>query len=729
MRSPHIIVVGAGPGGSSAALTLARGGAHVHIIDKSDFPREKSCGDGLTRMSVKLLYRAGLLEMIKGAPEIHGVRIFMKQKGARDFEYPGDLEEPRYGMVMPRYQLDNILLQNAIKAGAHFEKGQVKRLLLDERGKVIGVELPCETGEKQIFADAVIIADGASSRLAYQLNLPRTPRNKLGFGLRGYYSGIEGLTELLEIYLPVLDSTQRYVLPSYGWVFPLRDGSANIGVGLIEKRGEDDVAKIMSRFTEQLRTSDKRFANMSMTGRAVGAPMRFDFQAERSFAPGAMLVGDAAGLISPFTGEGIGYAIESGAMAGETCLTMSKSAGQTWMEMSGYGQALGKKFQGYFEAGHESGKRYLLTYGVVRDTFDNERPLFHLLRQATMFPEGVGESFFDRLTCDLTEDVKENKAELRTDMLSVGNGLLDIMRKDWPFMAKAFTPEEITPGIPFRPSLFMLLSGYMFQPDRALLVQLGIALELGILAAICHNSVDAEREKANEDEVANRGNIFSVLVGDFLLSKSFETISSAGAGYLNHFSKFLARSSEGHLLEKQAAYSWEAPIPKYVEMLHEKYAGLFEACMQLGAVSAGASVQQAANCGRFGRHFSAAYHIIEDALSAKRPSNAVSMVARSDLKIGQFNLAQRLELQRGDGVSRNRLLSQIAEKRIESFPVKPENRNEARRIAMTELDLAEVFLNQFPNSAAKNALTSIYRRIQAQAADSRTDPAKQDTRP
>jgi geranylgeranyl reductase family protein len=530
-REPQVIVVGGGPGGSSAALRLAQAGVMVRLFDKSDFPREKSCGDGLTRMSAKLLHRSGILDRLVNSPEIHGVKIFMKGKGTREFEYPDDIAEPRYGMVVPRFQLDNILLKKAIEAGAEFQRATVTTLVQDNRGKVIGVLIDSPAGAQRIEADLVIIADGAASRLAYQLELPTTPRNRLGFGIRAYYSGIQDLSELLEIYLPLLDHTQRYVLPSYGWVFPISEGTANIGIGLIEKRRDDDVSRILSRFTSMLGETDPRFAGMKLMGKPVGAPMRFDFHAERSFAPGAMLVGDAAGLISPFTGEGIAYAIESGTLAAETCIGMSRTPGQTWMDLSPYGHALGRKFQGYFAAGHESGKRYLLTYNVVRDTFDNERPLFHLLRQATMFPEGVGESFVDRLTQDVTADIQAHRGELRADMLSIGNGLLQIMRKDWPFLAKAFSPEGITPGLPFRPSLFLLLSGYLFQPDRPLLIQLGIAVELGILAGICHNSVDAEKEKKGIEYVSNRGNVFSVLVGDFLLSKSFESIARLSPGY------------------------------------------------------------------------------------------------------------------------------------------------------------------------------------------------------
>ena len=330
-----VIVVGAGPGGASAALHLARRGRRVLLLDRQRFPRDKSCGDGLTRFTVRLLDEMGILSDLPLAPAMRGVRVRMRGRGHRDFLYPAHLADPNAGTVIPRLALDDVICKAAVASGAELWEETPAARLLYEDGVVVGVEAVRGGEVVQLRAPVVIAADGAASKLAYQAGLVGTPRDRLGYAIRGYYEGVEDLSDLLEIYTPLLDPTDRYLLPSYAWVFPTGEATANIGVGLVHRERGANVRDLMTRFVDALR-DEPRYRDAAPASGWLGAPLRFDFAPERSMAPGLLLVGDAAGMISPFTGEGIGYALESGRLAAETADEALSARGVGTLDLSAY---------------------------------------------------------------------------------------------------------------------------------------------------------------------------------------------------------------------------------------------------------------------------------------------------------------------------------------------------------------------------------------------------------
>lgn len=621
-----IIIVGAGPAGSVAALQASRNGHSVLLLDKSDFPRDKSCGDGLTRTSTKLLHKLGLWERFAKFQKIEGVKVMVEDEGFRQFDYPDYLSAPGHGLVVPRLELDAILWEEAVMSGAIFMgKASFDKLLFRESdNKVIGVEL---TSGKSYYADLVIGADGAASKIAYQAGLTSTPKNKLGFGIRGYYKNVSGLNNRLELSLPILDSSKKRVLPSYGWVFPLDDDKVNIGVGLIEKTDKDNIRTVMDMFVDKLRTSDPRFAMMELEGKHFGAPMRFDFKPDNTFRPGLLLIGDAAGLISPFTGEGIGYAIETGIVAADLYKELRVKKDQDFVHLEKYGNILASKYQGYFETGTTSINRYHLVWKVLKGTFQNDEPLFSTIRQATVFPEGIGESFFDQYTENVTEAITKYRGELRTDLLTISDNIINITRRDWPFLSRLFSASQVTPGIPFRPSLFLLLAGYEADSDREALVKLGTSLELGFAATICHDSVIEEERKKVRDTV-NWGNMISILVGDFLLSKSFENIASMKAKYTHLISDALGKSNEGMVLlrNKIEDNQEDCTIKEYLELSYLKHKYAFELCLNLGGMVRSADAATIKTLRGFGKFFGAAYFIAEDTTNYISKKNQKSNV-------------------------------------------------------------------------------------------------------
>lgn len=658
-----VIVVGAGPGGASAAYHLARRGRSVVLLDRARFPRDKSCGDGLTRFTTHQLGAMGVLELLPDAPTSHGARVHMRGKGCRDFRYPDDPDPHHQGRVVPREILDAAIVQRARDAGAEvWEEALGAELLRNGDGVVNGVRVQRDGVMEEHRAHAVIAADGASSRLARQAGLISAPGD-MGYAIRGYYTQIAHLDDVLEIYMPLLDPTDRYLLPSYGWVFPIAPGRANIGVGLVRRERDANVRDLFERFLSELRR-DSRFAGMEQKGEWRGAPLRFDFRPDRCMAPGLLLVGDAAGMISPFTGEGIGYALTSGRLAAESIDEALRTARDATLDLSPYAAALAHRFTGYFEAGRESALRHKLIWHVLENTFQNERPLFNICRRAALFPEGIGESYvreaFEDVTPALAGDanttdgvVAEELATVRADLVGVGELLIATLRENWPFLTRVLTVDATVPGMPFRPALLLLICGRLSSESsrvrREILVSTAAAVEMGFVAALAHSSV-GEDPVTGEDAShsgAHWGNRFAVIVGDFLLSHAYAGSTRVAVGIARDIAAAVASASEGHLRALRHAFSADLTTKEYLDIVAQKAGTLFELPCRLGGVLAAGSPRAVSALARYGRHLGVAYQLTHDLAAVSGCSSELGRAIGSDPAAGLYDFATVYALQNG----------------------------------------------------------------------------------
>ncbi len=315
MEPQHeVLIVGAGPAGSALASFLAKAGRQVLLIDKAEFPRDKTCGDGLTPRALSVLRHMGLLEQVTAAGcHVRGIHLFTPDGQRVSAPIPERAGLPPYVVVMPRYKLDDLLRAHAVAAGAVF-RARVEALeILREAGQVVGVTAKTPDGPVTLRARQTVIATGAAAGLLDKAQM-LAAEPQYGRAARGYYEGLGQVSDHIEFHL------ESIPLPGYGWVFPISATAANVGAGYFVKPGQgalrNSPRQVLDDFLANPLMRD-RVAPAQVVGPIKGYPLRFDFPTTRLAYPGLLVVGEAAGLVNPLTGEGIDYALESAEVAAE----------------------------------------------------------------------------------------------------------------------------------------------------------------------------------------------------------------------------------------------------------------------------------------------------------------------------------------------------------------------------------------------------------------------------
>jgi menaquinone-9 beta-reductase len=403
-RQADVIVVGAGPAGAASAFHLAQAGVDVLLLEKAAFPRDKICGDGLTPRAVKQLIGMGLDLDGPGWHKNKGLRII--GAGHRlELPWPELTSFPPYGAVRTRMDLDETLARHAEKAGARLtERTSVSGPVLDERtGRVVGVTAkPVDdrgrrTGESLTYrAPVVIAADGVSARLATALGLERRDNRPMAVAVRAYYRTPRHDDPWMESWLELWDGApgRSNLLPGYGWIFGLGDGTANVGLGILNTSAafqHVDYREILQSWLANT-PAEWGFHDDNLLGPVRSAALPMGFNRKPHYTRGMLLVGDSGGMVNPFNGEGIDYALEAGHLAADTvlqALALPEGAARERV-LQGYAAALESAYGGYFTLGRVFARM------IGNPTFMKQATRHGLPRQALM-------GFMLKLMANLTD--------------------------------------------------------------------------------------------------------------------------------------------------------------------------------------------------------------------------------------------------------------------------------------------------------------------------------------
>ncbi|MEI8262985.1 MAG: geranylgeranyl reductase family protein [Actinomycetes bacterium] len=360
-KSDHLydaVIIGGGPSGSACAYWLAKAGWDVAVVERKEFPRAKTCGDGLTPRSVRQLADMGLEETVAATGHRYeGLRAYGFGQ-TLEMKWPEHPHFPSYGYCITRFDLDQLVAENAGAQGATVFNGTEAVDLIDvtapqhelSLGGCKGVVVKKKNAKTSstLMARVVVIADGANSRIGRLLGTNRKREWPLGMAIRGYYTSDRHDDNFIESHLDIRDA-EGNVVPGYGWVFPLGDGRINVGVGLLstDRRWKGvNTTKLMETFV-QFAPDYWGMSPETCLGPPTGGKLPMGFSVGPRTGENVIVIGDASGSINPFNGEGIAYGYETGRLAAASIAESLQGGGS--QALAHYEERLENAYGNYYE--------------------------------------------------------------------------------------------------------------------------------------------------------------------------------------------------------------------------------------------------------------------------------------------------------------------------------------------------------------------------------------------
>ncbi len=339
MKEYDLLIVGGGPAGASAAYWGAKQGMSVAVLEKKSFPRDKTCGDGLTPRAIRQLDEMEILPKLAHCQRHIGLRARANKK-VLEIKWPSHPDYPSWGLCVRRSELDELVLNAARSQGAEIFLNTEAAAPVLKDDLVVGAKIG-KSGDarktaqdtEQVRARFTIVADGSNSRFGRALGTKRERSWPQGMAIRTYYKSPKHQDEWLESNLDIRNR-KGDALPGYGWVFPLGDGTINVGIGILstfKNYKNINTSRLMQEWAYAVDESWEIDPDNPCM-----APLGGRLPMGGSVSPKAgqnwMAAGDAAGFVNPFNGEGIDYAYETGRKAAELAAAACSANAQKYKD-------------------------------------------------------------------------------------------------------------------------------------------------------------------------------------------------------------------------------------------------------------------------------------------------------------------------------------------------------------------------------------------------------------
>ena len=376
-----LVVVGAGPGGSSAAYHSTKAGLNTLLVDRQEFPRDKTCGDGLMPHAASEVALMGLVDWLDEPHhgKFTGFSIYTRSALLRQ-NVPPSLHGPR-GYVIRRQETDAKVLERAVSAGADFRSGvRATDLVRSASGAVTGI-IGSKAGESLRFeAPLVVVADGVGGFAGKGMKAHQN-----AVARRQYFRDVDGPNKK-DLHIFITKDMNSHGA-GYGWVFYFGDGTANVGAGVSTSalaRTGRNLKDFYDRFLEEPQMADW-LENATPEGPPTSWSLKMGMWGARRYGQGMMLVGDAGSMIHPISGEGVGYALESGRLAASWANEAHVRQDFSASTLSGYERQLR----------HRRAREHISGYALVNlvPNLETLEPLFKACEKDTEARRTLVESF------------------------------------------------------------------------------------------------------------------------------------------------------------------------------------------------------------------------------------------------------------------------------------------------------------------------------------------------
>jgi geranylgeranyl reductase family protein len=386
-----VIVVGGGPSGSTCAAFLSKAGRKVLLLDRAKFPRDKTCGDGISGRSVSVLTELGVMDQVAKIEheDMYGVTFSSPKGKVVPISAPAKEGKKAPGFVCRREVFDNLLFQNAKSLCAKTIEGFFVNDLIKDGDKVVGVKGTFEGKPMEFRAKIVVGADGAAGIVARKLGPVNTDEDHQAAAIRCYYEGVEGMIDQIELHF--VDG----ILPGYFWIFPLPGKRANVGIGMLVsdmKKSKVNLQNAMQHVIENNPVFKERFAKAKRISDVKSwlLPLASKTPKLKIYGNGYVLIGDAASLIDPFTGEGIGNALTSGKISAQIIGKAFEKNDFSEAVLSEYAAALweriGKEVKANYDLQNNAKSRWKMN--LIIDKASRSKDIQAVISNALINPEG-----------------------------------------------------------------------------------------------------------------------------------------------------------------------------------------------------------------------------------------------------------------------------------------------------------------------------------------------------